>query len=265
MTFGFRHFSWIISVSIMVAGMALSWHYIEKWRGGLNIPKEGTVTEVRASEEFFNLHVLFMLFGYLLPNVIAAGSFRFFTFLERDTAKMIHQVLNTLAMASACAGFGLVYQHQQAAYPDYPHFYSPHTWIGLATMIIFAINWIMGVLVYGLQLFPLSVKKFCMPIHKALGSISLFLVAMSCMFGFFSNYHYDFKYNETGSTPDRQAEKMDIINSSLTYLVIGTILVAFYIHHEGLKRPTPPVSQSEAPDLVTDSKEEAELENSIAL
>lgn len=26
---------------------------------------------------------------------------------------MIHQVLNTLAMASACAGFGLVYQHQQ--------------------------------------------------------------------------------------------------------------------------------------------------------
>ena len=54
----------------------------EKWRGGLNLP-EGNVTEVRASEEFFNLHVLFMLFGFLLPNVIAAGSFRFFTFLER--------------------------------------------------------------------------------------------------------------------------------------------------------------------------------------
>ena len=93
---------------------------------------------------------------------------------------------------------------------------------------------------------------------------------------------------------------MDIINSSLTYLVIGTILVAFYIHHEGLKRPTPPVSQTEAPDkgdqdlnrqinkyknyfsnrqmfikkfflvtlildLVKDSKEEVELESSIAL
>merc|ERR1712176_232446 len=221
--------------------MALSWHYIEKWRGGLNIPQEGTVTEVRASEEFFNLHVLFMLFGFLLPNVIAAGSFRFFTFLERETAKKIHQGLNTLAMASACAGFGLVYQHQKAAYPDYPHFHSPHTWIGLATMIIFAINWVMGALVYGLQLFPMSVKVFCMPIHKALGSMSLYLVSFSCILGFFSNYHYDFMYNETCETcdtPERKGSKMEIINSSLTFLVVGTILVAFYIHHEGLKRPT---------------------------
>ena len=70
---------------------------------------------------------------------------------------------------------------------------------------------------------------------------------------------------ETCDTPERKGAKMEIINSSLTFLVVGTILVAFYIHHEGLKRPTTAVKPEPESEPEKDSKQDLELASEAQL
>jgi hypothetical protein len=72
-------------------------------------PSENSVP---AQEPYFNLHVLFMMFGFWLPNALAAGAFRFLTFVPREWAKQTHVIFNTLGLVSSLAGFGLVYKHE---------------------------------------------------------------------------------------------------------------------------------------------------------
>jgi len=52
-----------------------NWGYHAKYRQGLDIHAK------IEDEAFFNWHVVLMMFGFFLPNAIAAGAFRFFTFL----------------------------------------------------------------------------------------------------------------------------------------------------------------------------------------
>ena len=53
-----------------------------------------------------------------------------------------------LKLISAIAGFVLIYKHQQDAYGDYGHFYSPHTYIGIITLALYWFQWIAGVFLY---------------------------------------------------------------------------------------------------------------------
>ena len=53
-----------------------------------------------------------MMFGFWLPNALAAGAFRFLTFVPREWAKQTHVIFNTLGLVSSLAGFGLVYKHE---------------------------------------------------------------------------------------------------------------------------------------------------------
>ena len=54
-------------------------------------------------------------------------------------------------------------------------FYQPHTFIGILTLVIYSIQWILGALFYFLQIIPLRHKISFMPIHRAIGSLSYVL------------------------------------------------------------------------------------------
>ena len=68
--------------------------------------------DILKQEPYFNLHILLTMFGFFLPNAIAAGAFRFFTFIPRPYAKIIHGVLNTIGLLCALAGFTIAYKHE---------------------------------------------------------------------------------------------------------------------------------------------------------
>lgn len=66
-------------------------------------------------------------------------------------------MLNTVGFICSWTGYALVSMHQRQKYGI--KFYQPHTWIGMFTMVIYTINWFMGVILYtGLQCVPGYVK-----------------------------------------------------------------------------------------------------------
>jgi len=228
----FRQLFFLGSIVLLTAGLGWNWGYHAKYRQGLNIHAKVT------DEAFFNWHVVLMMFGFFLPNAIAAGAFRFFTFLSRDSAKWIHGVLNTVGFICSWVGYALVSMHQRQKYGI--KFYQPHTWIGMFTMVIYTINWFMGAILYtNLKCVPGYIKAMGLPVHRALGSLSYVLIALSTFLGLFSNYAYDLKYD-----PDWQAGNFDAwswklgeFNSMLTLLVVGTSFVMYFFTDSNFIRP----------------------------
>ena len=77
----------IISISLLIGGIGWNWWFHDEYRDGLRLEKNkidenGNKEPLYNQEAFFNYHVVLMMFGYLLPNAIAAGTFRFMTFLK---------------------------------------------------------------------------------------------------------------------------------------------------------------------------------------
>merc|ERR1711957_97799 len=228
---------WIISIVFLTVGMGLSWQYVEEWRGGLDFgDATGTYPDndsVEAQEPFFNLHICLMMFGFMLPNALAAGAFRFFTFVSREWAKRLHAILNTIGLVSALSGFAIVYRHEWAAYQI--HFYSPHTWIGGMCLLIYAFQWVMGVLMYLTPIFSNTAKANFMPIHRALGQLSFILISLSVLLGLLTNYMSAFKYDS--DLEANKPEKIKSINNSTIILTIGSVGVLGYILNTQFTRP----------------------------
>lgn len=229
----FRQLFFIGSIALLTGGLGWNWGYHAKYRDGIDF--SAGVTD----EAFFNWHVVLMMFGFFLPNAIAAGAFRFFTFLSRDSAKWIHGVLNTVGFICSWLGYALVSMHQRQKYGI--KFYQPHTWIGMFTMVIYTINWFMGAILYtNIKCIPGYVKAMGLPIHRALGSLSYVLIAISTFLGLFSNYVYDIKYDDDYNDPepnDRWKWKLGEFNSMMTLLVIGTSFVMYFFTDSNFIRP----------------------------
>merc|ERR1711935_266020 len=207
------------SIATLLGGLIYNWNFHVAYRSGLKIDEGKPLTE---QEGFFNYHVFLMMFFYFLPNAIAAGIFRFATFIPREWAKMIHITLNTIGLCASWAAFGML------------------------TLVIYTIQWVLGVLFYALSIIPLNHKINFMPIHRAIGALSYVLVAMSVVVGLFSNYAYDIKYMNS-SSPDYDEDKADKLNRfnwMILLLTLGTSITFYYIINAALARPKPVEAQN---------------------
>merc|ERR1711990_439514 len=167
------------------------------------------------------------MFGYLLPNALAAGTFRFLNFLGRDTAMYIHGGLNTVGLIASWIGFAMAHYYQKEKWGI--KFWQPHTYIGMLTLIIYTFEWILGA-AYGIlrsrKVLTGSYKAVMLPVHRALGSLCYVLISISVLLGLFSNYGYDLKYDED---EDLATSKRLMMNWMLTLLTIGICFVFYYI------------------------------------
>ena len=136
----------LYSIATLLGGLIYNWNFHAVYRGGLKIDDDVALPK---QEGFFNYHVFLMMFFYFLPNAIAAGIFRFATFIPREWAKLTHMTLNTIGLCASWSAFGMVHVHQKEAYGI--KFYQPHTFIGMLTLVIYTIQWILGVLFYALR------------------------------------------------------------------------------------------------------------------
>jgi len=242
---GFRDISvWGYSaaaLALLCAGGAIAWEYLVEFRYGLTQDMGDATTE-----SYFNLHVLLMYWLYLLPNALGAISFRAFTFMERETAKLFHAFFNTIGFAASIAGFVLVYKHQQETYGEYGHFYSPHTYIGIITLALYWFQWIAGVFLYLIPWENYLSKDNMMRMgklkggfiqsHRAIGYVCFALIAVSCILGFITNYMYGFTKNDPNHDKDKV---MPFMNQSLTLIFVGMMVLLLLIVNTKYVRPKP--------------------------
>ncbi|XP_029015225.1 transmembrane ascorbate-dependent reductase CYB561 isoform X2 [Betta splendens] len=167
-------FAWLVGASqvLGVASVVLTGVWMGHYRGGFSWD---------GSEQEFNLHPLCMVLGLVFLQGDAILVYRVFRSEPKKNLKLLHAIIHLLALTLSIIGFVAVFDFHRAA--KIPDMYSLHSWCGMATLVLFCLQWVMGLLFF---LFPVAsswIRASYLPIHVFCGLVLLIMAIGSCLLG----------------------------------------------------------------------------------
>lgn len=143
------------------------------------------------------------------------------------SAKIAHAVFHASAIVFIL--LGLAVEFIQHSYSGEADLYSLHSWVGMATIVIFVCQFIFGFLCYLSPALNDRVKAFYLPIHVFFGIACFIMAIATCLIGFNQNARFNMNYG------DLPSEGVLIIIGML--LVVYGILVVYLVTKPAYKRP----------------------------
>lgn len=179
------------------------------WRGGF--AWDGTSKQ-------FNWHPVLMVTGLVVVYGYGAVLYRIpATWSQnKSTWKLLHASFMLLAFVLSVIGLCAVFDFHNAR--KIPNLYSIHSWIGIAAVALFAVQWVAGLTGFLLPCSPISLRVLLKPIHVWMGAGILVLSIAACISGINEKLFFVLTGNLTYSTLPPEA----LLGNSL-----GVLLTAF--------------------------------------
>jgi cytochrome b561 len=135
----------------------------------------------------FNLHPVLMVAGFITFSGFSVLLYRICRCCRRIYVKLLHTVFHALAIPCVAVGFLAVLDSHNLALPPIPNFYSLHSWIGLVTMGLFAIQFVVGFFSFLILLCcegaTAGFRASLVPIHASFGLTTFMLAIAACLTG----------------------------------------------------------------------------------
>jgi len=170
-----------------VVALTLYWVIQYRWQDKQGFPFAWRGLEPGDREKQWNLHPVLMITGLIYCAGQAMLVYRSCRCCRRIWNKLLHTMFHLLAVPCVVLGFMAAFDyHQERKDKDgepnpIPHFYSIHSWLGLATMAVYAIQFVVGVFSFLLLLCCESAtagfRAALVPLHSTFGT-STFLLAI---------------------------------------------------------------------------------------
>ena len=109
----------------------------------------------------FSYHPLLMTLGLLFCYGNAIVLYRTFRQTPKLTVKILHAVFLIASLVIAAVGFAAIIRSKNLG--KRPHFMSFHAWLGLATLILFTLQWMCGFVSFLLPKLSLETRRKYMP------------------------------------------------------------------------------------------------------
>ncbi|XP_077590703.1 transmembrane ascorbate-dependent reductase CYB561 [Stigmatopora nigra] len=189
------------------------------------------------SEREFNLHPLCMVLGLVFLQGDAILVYRVFHQEPKKNVKMLHGIIHMLALIVSIIGMVAVFDFHRAA--KYPNMYSLHSWCGLATIILFAVQWVIGLSFF---LFPVAsswLRATYLPIHAFCGLLLLAMAVGTSLIGITEKLLFDIMSTYSQFSPEGV-----LANVLGVLLVCFGVLVFYLITNEEYRRPPNPEEES---------------------
>merc|ERR1712136_61035 len=129
-----------------------------------------------------NTHILLMVLGMVVLFGEAAVVYRVFRDFDRFKVKILHAILLSLGVACIVMGIYLIFNHHNKTVGE-RNLYSTHSWIGIVTIIVFGLQFLLGFLIF---LFPggsPKIRAVYLKLHQFFGPTLLVGVFGSCISG----------------------------------------------------------------------------------
>ncbi|XP_053121746.1 plasma membrane ascorbate-dependent reductase CYBRD1 isoform X2 [Hemicordylus capensis] len=134
--------------------------------------------------------------------------------------KLIHAGLNTIALTLAIIALVAVFDFHNAQ--KIPNMYSLHSWIGLIAVIFYAVQLVLGFLVFLLPFTPVSLRAIVMPIHVYSGLLIFGTVIATALMGITEKLIFALKSPSYSKSPE-EAIFVNILG--VLILVFGAIVL----------------------------------------
>ncbi|KAF3847064.1 hypothetical protein F7725_004142 [Dissostichus mawsoni] len=115
----------------------------------------------------FNVHPLCMVLGLVFLQGDAILVYRVFRNEAKRNVKILHGIIHLLALVVSIVGIVAVFDFHRAA--KIPDMYSLHSWCGMLTIVLFCVQWVMGLMFF---LFPVAsswLRASYLPVHVFCG------------------------------------------------------------------------------------------------
>jgi cytochrome b-561 len=111
----------------------------------------------------FSYHPTMMTVGMLFCYGNAILLYRTFTETPKFTVKLLHAILLVVSFIFAAIGLAAIIRSKNTSKPPRSHFMSFHSWIGIATFILFAFQWVCGFISFLYPQLSLFMRQRYMP------------------------------------------------------------------------------------------------------
>lgn len=190
--------------------------------------------------QLYNWHAIFMVLGMVFfygnckltpfvkikstdlptPNQLTAILvFRAFKSSSKFKVKIVHVTFHGAVIIFASLGLAVEfishYHHGES------NFYSLHSWLGMATIVIFISQFIFGFVCYLTPSFSEKIKTFYLPVHVFFGIACFIMAIATCLIGLNQNARFNMPYYELPP----EGVFMNLIG--LLLLIYGLLVVFF--------------------------------------
>ncbi|KZS11716.1 Cytochrome b ascorbate-dependent protein 3 [Daphnia magna] len=135
----------------------------------------------------FNYHPVLMVGGFVYLSGNALLSYRSFGCCRHIYKKLFHTVFHILAVPAIVMGFLTVWDSRNLSVPPIANFWSLHSWMGLTTMGLFAIQLVVGFFSFLILLCcearTAALRAALVPVHATFGLITFLMAIATCLTG----------------------------------------------------------------------------------
>ncbi|KAJ6225754.1 hypothetical protein RDWZM_004299 [Blomia tropicalis] len=140
--------------------------------------------------KMFNLHAFLMLTGFIFVNGQSMLIYKTYMCCKKIYNKICHAIFFVLSISLVSFGMlvGIQAQHMVTSTDETPvHFYSLHSWIGLVTCGLFALQFFFGFITFLVLLCcergTANYRQRFLPVHVTFGMIIFLLATATCLSG----------------------------------------------------------------------------------
>jgi cytochrome b-561 len=215
-----------VAHALAVAGVIMVLVWCIDFRGGL-------AWDSTNKNLIFNIHPVLMLIGLIIIGGEAIMSYKSLP-LKKEVKKVIHLVLNAVALILGCIGIYCAFKfHNESGIAN---LYSLHSWLGIGVIVMYGLQWIYGFLLFFYPGGPASLRSESLPWHVIFGLFVYILAVATAAIGFLEKL----TFLETGGL-DKYGTEALLVN----FTAIVAILYGAFVVLSVLSRP-PPVQHEDA-------------------
>lgn len=196
-------------VGAIAAVMVLVWSI--HFRGGF-------VWESENKNLIFNLHPALLLIGLIIMGGEAIISYKSLPFKKKDK-KLIHLILHGIALILAIFGVYMAFKFHNES--NIANLYSLHSWIGIGVVVLYAIQWIYGFVVFFYPGGTPLIRKESLPWHILFGLFVYILAVGTATLGFLEKLTF-----LQNSGLDKYGSEAFLVNfTAIATILFGTLVV----------------------------------------
>ncbi|XP_053687592.1 plasma membrane ascorbate-dependent reductase CYBRD1 [Sabethes cyaneus] len=178
----------------------------------------------------FNWHPLLMTMGMIFLYGNSILIYRGFRYARKKPLKITHAVIHGLAFIFTVIALVAAFDSHNLANPPRPNMYTLHSWVGMAAVVIFGLQYVFGFVSY---LFPGvrdTLRATYMPIHVFFGVFGFVLAITACLLGLLEKAI--FSINNYSQLPPQAV----LVNMIGLLMVVYGCLVVFLVTEPMYKR-----------------------------
>ncbi|CAL9163686.1 unnamed protein product [Musa hybrid cultivar] len=160
------------ALAVASAAMVLVW--CVHFRGGLAF-------ESSNKSLIFNIHPVLMLIGFIIIGSEAIMSYKTLPW-NHEMNKIVHFTLHAIALVLGAVGIYAAFKFHNESGID--NLYSLHSWVGLGTISLYGIQWILGFVTFFFPGAPPALRGKSLPWHVLFGLFVYILAVATAELGF---------------------------------------------------------------------------------